>query len=120
MKMQVPSLALLSGLRIQHCHELWCRSQMWLVSAVVVAVAVACSYSSDLTPSQGTAICHRYGPKKQKKKVVLLVLFLSALVISKLITSYLILQCLPLSNTLLLTLYSLLLYKNKVQISSQN
>ena len=24
---QVQSLALLSGLRIQHCHELWCRSQ---------------------------------------------------------------------------------------------
>ena len=27
--MQVPSLALLSGLRILHCHELWCRSQLW-------------------------------------------------------------------------------------------
>ena len=25
MRMQVPSLALLSGLRIRHCHEPWCR-----------------------------------------------------------------------------------------------
>ena len=28
-----------SGLRIQHCRELWCRSQM-LISGVAVAVAV--------------------------------------------------------------------------------
>ena len=34
-------LASLSGLRIRHCHELWCRSQMWLGSHVAVAVAVA-------------------------------------------------------------------------------
>ena len=27
MRTQVQSLALLSGLRIQHCHEMWCRSQ---------------------------------------------------------------------------------------------
>ena len=30
MRTLVQSLALLSGLRIRHCHELWCRSQMWL------------------------------------------------------------------------------------------
>ena len=30
MRTQVQSLALLSGLRIPRCHELWCRSQMWL------------------------------------------------------------------------------------------
>ena len=35
----VRSLVLLSGLRIQHCHELWCRSQMRLGSQVAVAVA---------------------------------------------------------------------------------
>ena len=35
---QVPSLTLLSGLRIQHFHELWCRSQMRLRSHVAVAV----------------------------------------------------------------------------------
>ena len=28
MRMQVQSLALLGGLRIQHCRELWCRLQM--------------------------------------------------------------------------------------------
>ena len=35
----VRSLALISGLRIQHCHELWCRSQMQLKSDVAMAVA---------------------------------------------------------------------------------
>ena len=29
---------LLSGLRIWHCHELWCSSQMWLRSGVAVVV----------------------------------------------------------------------------------
>ena len=32
------SLALLTGLRIQCCHELWCRSQTWLRSGIAVAV----------------------------------------------------------------------------------
>ena len=30
MRMQVRSLASLSGLRIWHCRDLWCRSRMWL------------------------------------------------------------------------------------------
>jgi len=30
-------LGLLSGLRIQRCHELWCRTQMWLRSFIAVA-----------------------------------------------------------------------------------
>ena len=34
----VPSLALLSGLRIRCYCELWCRWQMWLGSSVAVAV----------------------------------------------------------------------------------
>ena len=38
MRKWVRSLASLSGLRIQHCHELWCRSLMQLGSGVVVAV----------------------------------------------------------------------------------
>ena len=65
MRMQVRSLALLPGLRIQHCHELWCRSQMPLGSygAVAVAVAVAGSYSSDSSPSLGTSI-------KKKKDII--------------------------------------------------
>ena len=36
LRLQVQSLALLSGLRIQHCHELWCRSQTWLKSGIAV------------------------------------------------------------------------------------
>ena len=38
-RMQVWSLDLLSRLRIQHCCELWCRSQTWLGSGIAVAVA---------------------------------------------------------------------------------
>ena len=51
MRMQVPSLALLSGLRIRHCCELWCRSKMWLRSSFSVAVVWASSCSSDSTPN---------------------------------------------------------------------
>ena len=40
MRMQAQSVALLSGLRLQHCHELWCRSQTQLRSYVAVAVAL--------------------------------------------------------------------------------
>ena len=39
--MQVQSLGLISGLRIQRCPELWCRSQTWLGSQVSVAVVEA-------------------------------------------------------------------------------
>ena len=41
---------------------------MLLRSRVAVAVVVASSCSSDLTPSLGTYICHRCGPKKKNKK----------------------------------------------------
>ena len=69
MKLWVQSLAFLSGLRIWHCCELWCRSQTrWLVSCISVAVVQANSCSSYLTPSLGTSICHECGPKKQKQK----------------------------------------------------
>ena len=66
MRFQVPPLASLSGLKIWHCCELWCSSQMWLGSCV--AVAVASSYSSSSTISLGTSICCKCGLKKQKKK----------------------------------------------------
>ena len=59
------SLVLLSGLRIWRCRELW--SQTWLGSHVAVAVVQA-SYSSDSTPSLGTSICRRCGPRKKKDK----------------------------------------------------
>ena len=39
MRMQVRSPELLNGLRIWHCRELWCRSQMRLRSGIAVAVA---------------------------------------------------------------------------------
>ena len=41
---------------------------MWLGSGVAMAVAYASGYSSDLTPSLGTSICHSFGPKKTGKK----------------------------------------------------
>ena len=43
----VRALALLSGLRIRHCRELWFRLQTRLGSRIAVAVAVASSYSFD-------------------------------------------------------------------------
>ena len=63
----VRSLALLIGLRIRQCCELWCRSQTRLGSGIAVAVAQAGGYSSNSTPSLGTSICHRSGPRKGKK-----------------------------------------------------
>ena len=68
MRMQVWSLASLSRLRIQHCLELWCKSQRWLGCRVSVAVVQASSYSSDLNPSLGTSIRHRCGPEMEKNK----------------------------------------------------
>ena len=58
--MQVWSLASLSGLRIRHCHELWCSIR----SHIAVAVAWAGSYSYDSTPGLGASICHGYSHKK--------------------------------------------------------
>ena len=60
------------NLIIWRCHELWCRSQMQLGSGMAVAVAVASGCSSNSTPSLQTSICCRYGPKKQKKKNLLI------------------------------------------------
>ena len=68
MRMQVWSLASLSGLRIRHCCELWSRSQTQLGSQVAVAVTKASSCSSDLTPSLETSICHQRSLKETKKK----------------------------------------------------
>ena len=39
---------------------------MKLESGVAVAVGLAGSCSSDLTPSLGTSICHRCSPKKRE------------------------------------------------------
>ena len=63
MRLLVRPLALLRGLRMWYCHELWCRSQMWLKSCIAVAVAKADSCGSDLTHSLGTSICRECSPK---------------------------------------------------------
>ena len=39
MRLQVGSLASLSGLRILHCCELWCSLQMWLGFGIALAGA---------------------------------------------------------------------------------
>ena len=50
MRMLAQYLASLSGLRIQHCSQLWCRSQTRLESQVAVAVAQAGTRSSNFRP----------------------------------------------------------------------
>ena len=65
MRLRVRSLALLSGLRIWHCHELWCRLQTRLGSCV--AVAQAGGNGSDLALSLGTSICRGSSPRNGKK-----------------------------------------------------
>ena len=69
MRTQVRSLASISGLRIRHCGELWCRSKTWLGSDVALAVVSASSYSSNLTPNLGVALKKkRKDTHKQTKK----------------------------------------------------
>ena len=67
MTTQVRSLVLLSQLRIWHCHELWCISQMRLGPCVAVAVVQAGGHGSDWTPSLETSLRHRCGPQKTKQ-----------------------------------------------------
>ena len=69
MRLRVQSLALLSGLRIRCCCELWCRSQMWLGSRVAVAVAVAVVQASSCSPDL-TSVCHWCSYKKEGEKSV--------------------------------------------------
>ena len=65
-RLWVQSLALLSGLRIWHCRELWCRLQTRLGSCVAVAqpavVALIGLLAWELPYAAGTAL------KSQKKK----------------------------------------------------
>ena len=65
LRMQVRSLDLLIGLRIQNCRKLQCKSKMRLGSGVAVAEAG----SSDSTPSLETCICPPQKKKKKKKSV---------------------------------------------------
>ena len=67
-RIQVRSLAFLSGLKIWCGHELWCRWLLQLRSGIAVAVEYASGYSSDLTPNLGNSNAADGGPKKTKKK----------------------------------------------------
>ena len=61
----VQSLASITGLRMQHCRELWCRSQTSLRYCVVVAVVQASSYTQ--TPSLGISKCCGAALNSKKK-----------------------------------------------------
>ena len=72
MKLQVQSLALLSSLRIQCCHELWCRWQTRLRSGIawhwsrLAAVALIAPLAWEPPYAMGMAL---KGKKTKKKKV---------------------------------------------------
>ena len=68
MRLRVRSLALLSGLRIWFCRELWCRLQTRLRCCIAVAVVQARGHSSDWTPSLGTPYAAGVALKSRKKK----------------------------------------------------
>ena len=66
MRIWVQSLASLSGLMIPWCHQLQLRSQMQLRSSMAVAVAQASCYSSNVTTTLATSMCHRCGHWKKR------------------------------------------------------
>ena len=68
MRIQVQSLALLSGRKSRIAVTCGVGRRCKLRSHVAVAVAQAGNCSSNSTPSLGTSICHRCGPKKAKNK----------------------------------------------------
>ena len=68
MRLWVRSLALLSGLRIWRCRELWYGLKMRLGSGYAVALVQAHSYCSDLTLSLGISTCHECSPQKDRQK----------------------------------------------------
>ena len=62
------SLASLSGLRIQRCRELWCRSQTRLRSRGAVAALQAGGYSSNSAPAWELPYARGWSPEKDKKE----------------------------------------------------
>ena len=73
MRMQVQSLASLSGLRVWHCHKLQRRSQMLLRSSIAVAVVQAGSCSSNSTPQPGNLHMPQIQLPPTKKKRLLII-----------------------------------------------
>ena len=67
MRIRVWSLASIRRLRIQHCCELWCRSQTQLESCIAVALVVGWQLQLWFDPSLGTSICSKCVPRKTKK-----------------------------------------------------
>ena len=65
MRTQVQSLALLNGLRIQCCHDLWCRLQTQLKSHITVAVAQGQQLQLQFNHREGRS---GVGAKKTKDK----------------------------------------------------
>ena len=75
MRLQVQSLALLSGLRIWPCHELWYRSKTQLRPCVAVAVAVAGTVAPIRllaweTPSAASAALKRKKRERERNSVL--------------------------------------------------
>ena len=68
MRTQVQFLALLSGLRIQRCSELWCRLQTRLGSGTAEALAQASSNSSNRPLAWEPPYAAGAALKKTKKK----------------------------------------------------
>ena len=62
------SLVSLSGLRLWHCHELWCRSQVQLESGIAVVWRRLKAAALIRPLAWGTSICLRFGPKETKNK----------------------------------------------------
>ena len=58
----------LSGLRMQHCHELWCMWQMWLRSGVVGRVGWAGGNTPNKPPAREKPVARGCGREKKKKK----------------------------------------------------
>ena len=68
MRLWVRSPASLRGLRIWHCHELWCRSQMRLGSQCGCGCGVVRYLASLLIPLPGNLQLLKKGQSKKKKK----------------------------------------------------
>ena len=71
-RMWVPSLAWLSGLRIQHWRKLQCSSQMWLSVAMAVAPSTA---AAPIQPLDQELSCVTGAAKKGKKKKIIMFIF---------------------------------------------
>ena len=63
-------LALLSGLRIQRCRELWCRSQMRLGSPIAVALAAALFRPLAWEPPYAAGMAQKWQKDKNKQTIL--------------------------------------------------